>query len=382
MSEVSRDPYEIVTTKQLQGKTEHHPQGMSSLGRLYACAASYTLSKDEPEIESEYAKEGTLLHECAAHLIGGRKGWDSKDLKKIDEEQRDLVERCYDFFDEHVPAEGVMLWTERKVTLSDDKGEINYGTVDMIATDGERAWIFDWKFGRKINEDALSLQLAGYAAAANQSIQALKDLPIEAYAYFPRSGESLKSAPHEHSVILLIRGIVEAAKNSDGSGAVPGTHCDYCRHLPNCEAVRVAGQTEIVQAPDNALADPKRAVELYDLSLIVEKQCAAVRGRIREQLLIAPDSIPGLILKSRNGKRAATDDIKQRLVGPDGLSVIEYIKALTPNVVSLENAYLAKHYDGQGKGKITKGEIKKAFAELCGDAIKRTSSKVLTRVEG
>lgn len=362
----------------------HHPFGPSTLGRLDNCPPSYHLAKDEPELESEDAKEGTMLHGRTRQLIDH----DPRFSQGLTEEQRDACERCYDFMDEVCP--NAFYYLERRVSLRDDQGEINWGTLDFIGVSGKKVVVIDWKFGRKIKEESLVLQVSSYAAAAVQSMSELRSaahLPVEAWVFFPRLGTRLcwRAATGEeaiHTVAPSVRQVRRIAENANGMAATPGNWCDYCPHLPNCEAVRQVAEKEIIPATSDDLVDPTRAIELYDLSLVVEKQAKAYRAMVRDLLISHPDAIPGLQLRNRNSKRSVADDakMKERMIGPDKLSIVEYMRACSPTVVALEGAYVEKYYEGRKKGLPTKEYLKKRFAEVAGDLVKTSKSKVLTRV--
>lgn len=373
---------------------EHHPCGPSTLGRLMECPASLHLSAGEPDVESDEAKEGTLLHKSVRKLVGDN---DPNWAEGLNEEQCDAVGRCHDFFDEVTDSDFrcgfPRFWMEKRVEISDARGDINWGTVDVIAITPQKIIVIDWKFGRKIKEDSLVLQVSNYAAAAVQDIPEIRKhsgLPIEAWVFFPRLHRKInrlrwRATTGEDAipqVAASVRHVIDTAKAAKDTNARPGNWCDYCPHLPNCEAVRLAGETEIVSATSDDLVDPDRAILLYDLSLIVEKQAKAFRAMVRDLLLSHPDAIPGLQLRKHAGKRGVVDagKLRERMIGVDKLSVVEWIRALAPTVVALEKAYVDKFYEGAGKGKITKGELKKRFAELAGDMVKKSESKVLTRV--
>jgi hypothetical protein len=279
------------------------------------------------------------------------------------------------------------VFSEIKVTLRHDGQIVNFGTADVIAVTDEKIAIIDFKFGRKVREDALTLQIANYAAAAVSSFLPVREkshLPIEAWAFFPRLNqrfvwrcETGEAAINE--VAPQVRAIIEAAENAAPEDATPGAHCDYCRHLPNCAAVREAGQRELVKFNGDLL--PDRAVELYDLGLVVEKQVKAVRVRIREMLLANPDAIPGLQLREKGGRRQVKDgkELRKRLYESGKLNAVDWLKATEPSPAALERVYLAKYYQGKGKGLPTQTELKAELAEIAGDTVKQTKNKVLVR---
>lgn len=61
---------------------EHDPRGPSTLGRLIGCPASYDLSKGEPNLETEWSRDGDECHYVVSLYFANMK-LDSKDY--IDE---------------------------------------------------------------------------------------------------------------------------------------------------------------------------------------------------------------------------------------------------------------------------------------------------------
>lgn len=365
----------------------HDPFGPSQLGRLLKCPASHRLSKDEPERTSDDAKEGTLLHKAFERYWTGDTGWSGQ----LEPEQTELVEKCIDFADCFATLPGASIWCERRVELIGDAGTVvNHGTADMIVGLPRKRIVIDLKFGRKIDDDALVLQLANYMAADASSLDGSENIEwFEGWAFFPRLGEELKWE-HPGPANALIDEVTAQVlsikeKCSDESlEPVPGTHCDYCRHLPNCAAVRDKTGAELKKAdPERLLEHPERVAELYDMGTLAEKQFKAIKGKIREILFATPDALPGLRLLDTRGKRKTSSMAKLYLrVVPELLAQEEWQALVHREVrpVELEKAVLQKLYQGRGKGLPTQKAIKARLADVAGDAIKAGKEKKLRRV--
>ena len=371
---------------------KHHPCGPSKLCRVMHCPGSVQREADEPDMPSEIAEEGTLLHQAICDRLIREPLWDDS----LDEKQRELVQRCYEWYTEKFSGDlkPTRIRVEHWVPLRDpDGGEINDGTADLVIAVAEQGiHVVDWKFGWKPSPEALVLQIANYAIAVAQSeeMRPFRHLPLFGYAYFPWLPESqrlhtwISGMGADHAIdeyAPQIRAIVEAAQLEDAP-LNAGPWCEYCRHLPNCETARETSWREIEPVTERSLIDPAKAVQLFELAAIAEKQAKAVRARIREQLLHAPDSLPGLRLKRRGGRRkvVSKDELKKRLVGKDGLSITQWINALDPAVPALEDAYVNARYEGRRKGRPTIKELKEAFAALAGDAVEKTENTVIERV--
>jgi hypothetical protein len=256
--------------------------GGSTAARRIACPASYQTeqrlppqSKDE---ESEYAKEGTALHEAIAFIL-------DEDVTDLDtvigrefygvEMTRDLVSDglvpCVDFIDRLVDvceAEGGLDFElETRCEMLGIPG--GYGTSDFVGRTDKRSVIIDWKFGAGVpvfaweevepdhpfgrqiavgpTDDDLFVnaignpQLMFYARAAMHTLPHLfeKDpgWPVELYIVQPRIDEDRGQRVSRFSTtvreleefrMLLIRSVGEAL--GDDPRRTKGPHCYKFAH--------------------------------------------------------------------------------------------------------------------------------------------------------
>lgn len=366
----------------------HDPTGPSTLGRLLGCPGSLRLSLSEPEIRSEWAEEGLRQHRALETAI--RTGKLPDDLSA---EDRTRVEKCLEFFEEKSAGRVVAQWIESHVELVDGDTFVNYGTADLVALleDPRELLVIDWKFGRKVYQHALVLQLANYAGAAASSIPELwgKPLPATAYAFFPLYNESFvwRSADIHAGlgvVAAKVKGVIAQAHQADAP-VRPGPWCDTCNHLPNCEAVRAQAGLVAEHFQSRLPADPKKVLELYDAASLAQKQADAVKQRIREILEEEPGAIPGLEYQEVNGARYVEDSTKfwEALVGAGHVDSGRFSDECTQEVISIsksEALYIESNYRGRSSGGPTKAELKKKFAAITEAAVKQPKQKRLRRV--
>ena len=144
--------------------------GGSTAKRVINCPASVALvAKMPPQLESEHAARGTLLHTAIAKILDG----DTNVIGDTYKEQV-LTQELYD--EKIVPAlealntidpEQVMEYAvESRVGFGDFLPGV-FGSTDLLGRIGDRAVVLDWKFGDGVIVDAEeNPQLLFYAAAA------------------------------------------------------------------------------------------------------------------------------------------------------------------------------------------------------------------------
>ena len=366
---------------------EHDPCGPSSLGRLIACPASYRLSWNEPQIASDYAKEGSALHDLFYSFH--KHGYSSKN---VTDEQRELVLDCEKFFENTIAGREILKeFVEERVELIDeDNHVINYGRVDLVTVTPDCVYVFDWKFGRLIHRHSLVLQLANYAVAAVQTLLADRldsGLRLEAHAYFPRLARNFLW--HSRDIESEIESVREkvwsiiARAEEDKSPAVPGPWCDSCNHLFRCKAVKNQAESLKTIEETNWLQRPETIAKLYDCGTLAVKQFEALKARIREILADQPNALPGLELQEVNGRRRVTDieALKRNLIESKLFSETQFDSLVEKIVrpVALEESYLQRNYKGRGGGLPTKKDLRKKLEIAAGEAIYQSKEKRLRR---
>ena len=272
--------------------------GGSTAERRIACPGSYQLEQKLPPSaknnSSEYADEGTALHEAMSYILQN----DVTDLDQVlgmtfgaDPDRNpdgyvmtdDLVEHalapCVDFFDALVDeseAEGGLdFLVEQQVQMPGIPGA--FGTADIIARTTKRTMIVDWKFGVGVPVKASyvdgedmerpNYQLAYYARAALFSLPHMgeesPDWPVDLYIVQPRGRDINPEQPYTHYQTtvkeleeyrrVLVAAVAEAmGDNPRVRKSGKEGHCRFCpakticpAHLgPAIDATKLAGKLE------------------------------------------------------------------------------------------------------------------------------------------
>lgn len=127
----------------------------SKLSRIMACPGSVQLCDTLPsEPESEYAAEGTYLHNLIERVIKlqplvKNTSPDYAFLKTCSHEQRNIVIDCWENLKELIldKVDNPVVLTEKKVKMRDTLGDHVYGTVDCTVISDTQIHIIDFKFG-------------------------------------------------------------------------------------------------------------------------------------------------------------------------------------------------------------------------------------------
>jgi len=172
--------------------------GGSTAGRLLACPGSYRATVDLPpsaQVESEYAAEGTFLHDVMATIMRSRMAQEKAGVyptttPDIFESDRTLTREhidtvlnpalyALDELEEYYERQGDkfrVIGVEQSVKFPGVPGA--YGTVDLILQSANRMLHVDWKFGQGVGIKAsyaddggelVNPQLMFYTAAGYHS---------------------------------------------------------------------------------------------------------------------------------------------------------------------------------------------------------------------
>jgi hypothetical protein len=147
--------------------------GGSTAKRVINCPGSVALvAKMPPQVESKYAAEGTMLHNCMDRLLGTEDvmGAIRADVS-LTEAQVEKLTFCVNALDQIDPKGEMNFAQEVQVEFEGVAAlEGVFGNVDLVGKIGDRCVILDWKFGDGVvvgaeeNEQGLF-----YAAAAKKT---------------------------------------------------------------------------------------------------------------------------------------------------------------------------------------------------------------------
>lgn len=282
--------------------------GGSTAKRVINCPASVALvAKMPPQIESEHAARGTLLHTAIAKILDG----DTNVVGDTYKEQV-LTQELYD--EKIVPAlqalndvdpEQVMEYVvESRVGFGDFLPGV-FGSTDLLGRIGDRAIVLDWKFGDGVVVDAEeNPQLLFYAAAAMRTpevewvFKGAKE--IECIIVQPPMVKRWVTTPAR--VQKFEQDLAAAVRES--SWPEPkmqtGEHCRWCSAKPICPqmtgAVERALKVQLANLPKEQIA-----LQLAQADVIEDylKDLRALALRMLEN----DQPVPGYKLVAKRGTR-------------------------------------------------------------------------------
>lgn len=345
--------------------SDHAILSPSSADRWLTCRGSVILEKNMPDVESEYAKEGTNAHSYASWLLEQPElefGWPTGYQGEWSPDMHDNIEPYYFAIKEQ--AKGHTLLVEQRlpighVTLERDA----HGTGDAIVihADGNIIEINDFKYGMGVKVYAKkNRQMMLYALGAIHQFEAFGDFKkIVLRIHQPRlnhlddwdcTREELEDFAAEvklkaYFIWCLMRGEVEFNPEQDLVPTEKG--CMFCKAKASCPALIKHAFTTIsedfVDLDKNLPAVVDKAVVNVDkldnkkLSLImqqaglIEDFIKAIRARVETELF-AGREVPGFkLVEGKKGNRkwedeaVAEQEMKDLGVPPDLIYTKEVI---------------------------------------------------------
>ena len=301
----------------------HHPFSPSGLGRRRLCPGSFLMEqKVKNPASSEYAKEGTMLHELIAARIEGN-GYHTSHLTA---EQVNALDNCYEWFTSEVLVPltdqvGPQVWkwvkTEKKLALweafdNDDGYEcIVSGTVDVLVdTRDGYGVIIDWKFGRAdISNVTSMLQLTGYAILAFEEHEHLE--AIESYIYQPRTGTIKKGLFDRGDLDVYkktIRETISACLLKDPPLAASFDACAYCSAIGICPEAKdkaFGGGLAVIEREVYSVEemDADTLGQTLDDMKVADKFLVALKSKCKE-VMIDGQEATGWAIAERSGMKA------------------------------------------------------------------------------
>jgi len=322
----------------------------SSLSMFEKCAR-YIPEAGEDKI---WAKEGTAMHEAM----------ETGNLDGLDGEQRVCVEKCWEVFEEETKG-AKHVHKELTLEIAD---KTTFGTADLVALWGDRAFIGDAKFGRTMVTSAKdNLQGWAYAIGLFEKHPELQDITVMFVQ--PRldmvTSHTFNRLRDFQRIKERIDGIISTAtaarKSKKKDYYKPNEiSCLYCGQRAVCPAVSKIVKP-IALANDNTLAksipklvDPKKLTTPVLRAKgevtrrVLEKWCDAVKkwcDEVKEHNLnsaIAGEDVPGYGIKYRkNPRKILSIDAAYEAVR-DQLSKEEFTQLCTVSISALVEKLLLK----------------------------------------
>lgn len=304
---------------------EHAKLSPSSARRWMACPGSVVLEANEPDIENEYATEGTEAHRLAYDMISGIAivtGSRGQSKETIDH-----LQKYVSYVREKGLGHTVML--EQRLSIEHITGENNAkGTADavIVSENGETITVIDLKYGMGVRVDAEeNPQLMIYALGALRQFDTLGDFKkVILVIHQPRLNHISEwhTTPEVlHNFSLLVREAASEIKSAQQANNIlpflaPGEkQCKFCKAKANCPALATEiAKTFGVDFEDlnqNELPDPGVGASLSQKMAkvpLLEMLAKAVRAKVEAELLSGVPVESYKLVEGKRGNRQWVDD--------------------------------------------------------------------------
>ena len=224
--------------------------GGSSAGRVLQCPGSVQLCAQYPNIESEFAAEGTALHMAMDMIMSGIAKTDTDVIGLtfngyvIDEEMfNDAILPVLAHWDDlDKSLGGIDFFSEQRVVFPGIENA--FGTADLVGQAKDRSIVYDFKFGRGVAVDAEdNPQLKYYALAAMHTPATAgffdDDRPVEVFIAQPRVNDGerftrwMTTTRQLEAFGVELRTAVETAMLPDAPLKM-GPYCKFCSAKSGC----------------------------------------------------------------------------------------------------------------------------------------------------
>lgn len=329
---------------------EHHDFSPSRLEQFRICPGSYVMQQGLSEIESEWSKEGTLLHNAVA----------TGNMDGLNDEQREVVERCLNFWDSLVHDDDEVLVEQKFSVYDTDGSELTYGFIDLCIFNQETSelLVVDWKYGYiPVNDVKCNIQLATYALAAMQKFGVSK---CKCFVFQPRIKKSSHyTFTNPDAIRQNIKSIIAKARDSKIVLNAQQEACRYCNARLACPAFRVEFQKLSASKGDYDLTDTNTLEKLYDATKNVKTFISEIE-RMVKQTIEETGSCGKYQFQTTDGAREIKDLNALYATVKDYLTIQEFNSVCKLTLGKFEDLLagkLIKEVEIQG-GKLTKAQAK------------------------
>jgi hypothetical protein len=287
--------------------------GGSTAKRVIHCPGSAALvAQMPPQVESKYAAEGTLLHECIEAVMAYGTVSTIAAKYNLTDEQTEKLRFCAQALDEIDPKADMRFVTETQVEFEGVKElEGVFGNADLVGRIGDRCIVLDWKFGDGVMVEAEeSYQGLFYAAAAKKTSS----------LYWAAQGTSeveivIVQPPHVRRWVTTWNRVdaferelvaaVKLAQRPDAPTAV-GDWCRWCTAKPICPSMTGAIDRTVHQAlkdiDNETLGQALQRAE--SLESFIDAARALAQARLEKGM-----SVPGYKLVAKRATRQWANEL-------------------------------------------------------------------------
>jgi hypothetical protein len=332
-----------MTTTEIDHKARSHSQvGGSSAKRVMACPGSVALCAKYPNTASEFAEEGTAMHEAIDMILQGKTEKDTDVIGLTfngyvitEEMYNEAIAPALEQFDKlDKELGGIDFFNEQRVVFPDIEGA--FGTVDIVGTAKDRTIVLDWKFGRGVAveaEDNEQLLYYAYAAAHTKPTDKFFDRgkPIEMFIVQPRvkDGEPftrwMTTYLQLEAFAIDLKHAVQRSEEPDAPLNL-GPHCKFCAAKIGCPKYQNIATDLLAMPRDELVAEIEKNLPYADLLIELGTSIKNAAHELLEQGAV----IPGWKLVNKRPTRSwANDDKALRYLAKAGLPAAErHVKKL------------------------------------------------------
>lgn len=279
--------------------------GGSTASRVINCPASVNLvAKMPPQLASEYADKGTLLHLAISEILNGNEeviGMTYKGHVLTDELYDEKIAPALARFSELGDIEYIV---ESKVSFGDFMPGV-FGSADVVGRIDNRAVILDWKFGDGVMVEAIeNKQGLFYAAAAmrtKETAWAFKNVKeVEIIIVQPPMMKQWRTTIDR--VVEFEKELASAVAESKLPDATiaTGPHCRWCTAKTICP--KMTGELDRVMHTQLKEVNPEQIGQFLDKIDLLEDWIKDLRG-LAFQLLENGIEVPGYKLVAKRATR-------------------------------------------------------------------------------
>lgn len=254
----------------------HSELGASIAHRWMTCPGSVQLSRGIPQVESDYAKEGTLAHAIAEKRLKGG-DWP----QNIDPEMKEAIQ----LYVSYVQSQSGRPWFEVRFDLSSLYPGC-FGTADSAVYDEMANVLFvnDYKHGQGIpvevigNKQMLHYALGAYLTLGLKNVRFTEMTIIQPRAEH-RDGPIRSWRILTAELLDFALDLVECARATEAPDAplVSGKHCRWCPAAPTCPELNRQALTLAKQEFAPVGYDPKKLSEALLLADRLDNWITEVR---------------------------------------------------------------------------------------------------------
>lgn len=311
--------------------------GGSTASRVIHCPGSVRLcSKMPPRPSSEYADEGTLLHDVISEVLSkevdfpiGRK---YNDIVLTEELVSEKLEPALGLFDQVDPAFEMKFQVESRVDFGDLLPGV-FGSADLIGRLGNTAIVLDWKFGSGVPVPAEeNYQLMFYACAARRTESTKWAFDgadeIELIIIQPPSIKRWKTTferldQFEQELVAAVK-----AAGADDAPLKSGTHCRWCAAKPVCPVLTGAVDRARKVALDNLPAS--QIADYLTIAPLLEQWVKDLRA-LAAEMLENDKPVPGWKLVAGRATRSWSDaKAAEQFLRDNNINPFDEPKLLSP----------------------------------------------------